>query len=174
MSSPLLSPDDVTEALSELVEELVRLGAQTSIYIVGGAAVMIQAGREVLSRDIDALFAVSPALTQAISVVASNRNWSLDWLNNAVNMFASHFDTEKDWLPYIEKSGISLKVASCELLLAMKLHAGRGRDAEDIDLLIKACEITTRREVEVIFDRFYPTESLKSRSQRLLATYFED
>lgn len=70
MSDPLLSPDDVRRGLEALVDELVERGASTHIRVVGGAAVMIQAGRESLSRDIDALYSPSSSVYEAIRSVA--------------------------------------------------------------------------------------------------------
>ncbi len=142
VSNPFLSPDDVRKGLEALVSELEAKGASSTIYIVGGAAVMIQAGREALSRDVDAFFTPTSALVDAISVVAQKMNWPGDWLNNAVNMFASHHDTNEDWSMHIARRDVVVWVANCSLLLAMKLHAARGRDAEDIDLLVRACKFT--------------------------------
>lgn len=58
-------------------------------------------------------------------------------------------------------------MASVELLLAMKLLAGRGRrDADHIDLLLDACGITSAPEVVALFDRFYPTEEMAPAAAR--------
>ncbi len=53
VSDPQLSPHDVRRGLEALVDELVERGSSSHIRVVGGAAVMIQAGREQLSRDIE-------------------------------------------------------------------------------------------------------------------------
>jgi chemotaxis receptor (MCP) glutamine deamidase CheD len=56
VSDPLFSPDTVRRGLKALVDELAARGASLNIKVVGGAAVMIQAGRETLSQDVDALY----------------------------------------------------------------------------------------------------------------------
>jgi len=96
VSDPQLSPDDVRNALDELVDELIERGASSHICVVGGAGVMIQAGRETLSRDIDALYSPSPQIDEAIRSVAMSNNWVETWLNDAVNMYSSHFDNDED------------------------------------------------------------------------------
>jgi hypothetical protein len=58
---------------------------------------------------------------------------------------------------------VTVSVATCKLLLAMKLLAARPRDVEDITLLIAACGITERQAAFDVFDDYYPTESLKPR-----------
>lgn len=168
MSDPLLSPDDVRRGLEALVYELVERGASTHIRVVGGAAVMIQAGRESLSRDIDALYSPSSSIDEAIRSVAMTRHWPTTWLNDAVKMFASNYDDDKDWEIHITRAGVTVSVATCRLLLAMKLLAARPRDAEDIALLIEACGITTRQAAIDVFDDYYPTESMKPRALRIL------
>jgi hypothetical protein len=41
-------------------------------------------------------------------------------------MFASHYDDDKDWEIHITREEVTVSVATCELLLAMKLLAARG------------------------------------------------
>jgi hypothetical protein len=168
VSDPLLSPEDVRRGLEDLVTELVDQGVTTHIHVVGGAAVMIQAGRQALSRDIDALYPPLPAIDQAIRAVAGAHHWPDTWLNDAVKMYASHYDADADWEVHLTKAGVTVSVATCRLLLAMKLLAARPRDAEDIALLIAACGITDRQGAIEVFDAYYPTEALKPRALAIL------
>lgn len=168
MSDPLFSPDDVREGLEALVDELVERGSTSHIQVVGGAAMMIQANRETLSRDIDALYSPSADIAEAIHSVAVKRNWPETWLNDAVKIFASHFDEPEDWEIHTTRAGVTVSVATCPLLLAMKLLAGRPRDAEDIGLLITACGITTTQAAVDVFDHYFPTEVIKVRSLQIL------
>ena len=121
MSDPLLSPDDVRRGLEALVDELVERGASTHIRVVGGAAVMIQAGRKSLSRDIDALYSPSSNIDEAIRSVAMTQHWPNTWLNVAVKMYASNYDDDEDWEIHITRAGVTVSVATCKLLLATKL-----------------------------------------------------
>ncbi|HQU26220.1 MAG TPA: hypothetical protein PLS29_04215 [Acidimicrobiales bacterium] len=63
---------------------------------------------------------------------------------------------------------MTVKVATCRLLLAMKLLAARPRDVEDIARLLAACGITERHEALDVFDHYYPTEILKPRALMIL------
>lgn len=168
MSDPQFSPDDVRRALDELVDELVARGASTHIRVVGGAGVMIQAGREALTRDIDALYPPSHHIDEAIRAVARSNNWPVAWLNDAVKMYASDVDNDDDWEIRIARAGVVVSVARCPLLLAMKLLAGRARDIDDIARLLVARGITTRDGAMAVFDRYYPSESMKPRTSRIL------
>ena len=66
----LFSPETVRQTLRDLAEELQEAGVPTKIEVVGGAAVALQVGRDALTRDIDALFVPSEALTEVTSRMA--------------------------------------------------------------------------------------------------------
>lgn len=169
----LFSRRDVEEALDALVAELVTEGAEATIRIVGGAAVALQVGREATTGDIDALHASSPAVRAAVQRIADARNWPMTWLNDAVKMYASHHDTEDDWELRTDEGGVAVLVARPEILLAMKLYAGRGsRDADDIDRLIDACGIASVTAALELFDRYYPAEEIAAPAIRQLRHRF--
>ena len=165
----LFSPETVRQTLRDLAEELQEAGVPTKIEVVGGAAVALQVGRDALTRDIDALFVPSEALTEVTSRMARERGWPEDWLNDAAKQFVSHYDEPSDWDVYLDEGGVTILVARSPLLLAMKLHAARGqRDLPDIRRLIESCELPTSEQAEAIFDRYYPQESLSTRARAML------
>lgn len=172
---PLFDKDDLEEALRALVEDLVEAGAEAKIKIVGAAAVTLQVGREEATSDIDALYGSSPEVKAAVERIAEARNWSPTWLNDAVKMYMSHRITDVDWELGIEEGGVTVLYARPQLLLAMKLRAGRGtRDAEDIDGLLDAGGITTLAEAEELFDHYYPEEVIAERAMRQLRERFPE
>ena len=62
----LLSPEDLDDALRLLVTELVAAGVEARFQIVGAAAVTLQVGRDILTRDIDALYTPTPELDDVV------------------------------------------------------------------------------------------------------------
>jgi hypothetical protein len=175
VSEGLFSRHTVEVGLRALVEELTSAGLTGTISIVGAAAVAWHVDRQALTRDIDALHPITPGpeFDAAVERVATAHGWPPNWLNDAVKMYASHFDTEGDWLVILEDSGVVVRVASVELLLAMKLLAGRGRrDSEDIDLLLDECGVTSAPEATAVFDRYYPTEEMAPAAARQVRARF--
>ncbi len=84
-------------------------------------------------------------------------------------MYASHLDVEGDWDLCNQDQGVAILVARPQLLLAMKLLAGRGRrDAEDIDRLLEECQITSVEAALEIFDHYYPQETVADPAMRQL------
>ena len=105
------------------------------------------------------LYGSSNEVRAAVERIAEARNWSPTWLNDAVKMYISHRITDADWEFWIDEGDVTILYARPQLLLAMKLRAGRGiRDAEDIHGLLDACGIASRTEAEELFERYYPEE----------------
>lgn len=169
----LFSTDDVRGALHELAHELRVASLPATIHVVGGAAVALQIGREALTRDVDALHPPSQEFTYVVHLIAARRGWPLNWLNDAVKGFASHFDGAEDWETFDEGGEVTVFVARPQLLLAMKLLAGRGtRDREDIERLLDASKVTSVAAAEAIFNKYYPAENMNHRALALLLERF--
>ena len=118
-----------------------------------------------LTRDIDTLQLGGDEVQAAVDRVARARQWPSDWLNDAANMWASHFDTPDDWTVHLARGGESVCVARPQLLLAMKHLAGRGRrDTCDTDVLLDVCGIESIDQAMAVFNRCYPTESIAPKA----------
>ena len=128
-----------------------------------------------MTRDVDALYPATQQLTDIVRLIADRHGWPEKWLNDAVKGFASHHDTNDDWEVFDDGGGVTVLIARPQLLLAMKLLAGRGtRDREDIERLLDACSITRIVDAEAIFDQYYPVEVMNHRARALLVARFTD
>jgi hypothetical protein len=169
----LFTKAEIEEGLLALADELDTSGVATTICVVGGSAIILHVDRQVLTNDVDALYSSSPEFESAVRKVSEAKRWPETWLNDAVKMWASHYDTDADWEVRIIQGNVTVQVAKPALLLAMKLLAGRGlRDLTDIDLLLEACAITSLDEATALFDKYYPTESIAPRALRQLQDRF--
>ena len=164
----LFSNDDIDAGLRALVAELVSVGAESTILVVGGAAVALQVGREGLTEDIDTLHTPSPAVGEAAQRVALARGWPETWINDSVKMYDSNFHSDTDWQLLIEDQGVIVCIARPRLLLA-----GRGRrDQTDIDRLLEALGITSMEDAAAVFNHYYPTEVIRPNAMRQLESRF--
>jgi hypothetical protein len=169
----LFSNDDIKASLSALVAELVSVGAESTILVVGGAAVALQVGREGLTEDIDTLHTPSPEVRKAAQRVALAKGWPETWLSDNAKMYDSHFHTDADWEILIEDHGVVVCIAGPRLLLAMKLLSGRGRrDETDIDRLLEALGFTSIKDAVAVFDHYYPMDVIKPNAMRQLESRF--
>jgi len=163
----------IIAALTELADELVRSGMKIQIRVVGGAAISVAFDRETTTTDVDAMYGANPDVENAARTIAYRHGWPENWLNDNVKQFASHFDTPDDWTNLDVRDGVAIRVASAQLLLAMKLFAARGRrDSQDIDRLLDACAIQDAEAAVALFERYYPEEELSERALRQLHERF--
>lgn len=64
---------------------------------------------------------------------------------------------------------VTVRVASAELLLAMKLRADRGlRDRDDIYNLLVICGCKSILEVEEIYEKFHHQEVMDGRTRQVV------
>ena len=154
---------DALEALSECMRQK-RLRAH--IYIVGGAAMALAHRRSRTTFDVDALIVdETGSVVEAAREIAVERDLPRDWLNDNVRQLAvmpprpdrcarTVFDS-----PHLVVTG-----ASPRHLLAMKVHAARDNDVEDITTLVRLLGIATMTEVREIHKAVFPHADLPARS----------
>jgi len=172
-ADPLLDHDTLLDALGDLVRRLRERRVSAGIRLVGAAAIALAYDHDrPETRDVDAYLTPAGLILEVATSIAEERGWKTDWLNTKVVMFQSHHDGPEDWNVVIEEDGVTVSVASAELLLAMKLLASRGtRDAEDIAILLEASGITTLEEAKDVFDRYYPDDEIKPQGVRVVEAW---
>jgi hypothetical protein len=145
----------ILEALEALGDELTRAGVRGQIFIVGGAAMALAYSTRRVTKDIDAVFEPKSAIYTAASKVAEDLGLPEDWLNDAVERFMPGPDQDPRPVPAIR--GIEVTTASPRYLLAMKLMAMRfGEDDEDIETLLRACDIRSADDALELLGQIYP------------------
>ena len=147
----------IISALQALGEQLANDGVRAQLFIVGGAAMALAYSTRRVTRDIDAVFEPKSAIYAAAAKVAEQHGLPEDWLNDAVKGFMPGEDEHARPLPDIP--GIEITTASPQYLLAMKLMAMRfGEDDEDIEILLRECDIHTAAEALDLLERIYPSQ----------------
>lgn len=163
--------ETITAALSELAQRAADAGITATVCLVGGAAIELLVGDRGSTRDIDSIIYRVGSLDGVIAVMAAERGWPVDWLNSSDSMFASDLDDPHTWEVLMEDRSVTVRIASPEVLVAMKLRAGRGRrDFDDLELLLGHLGWDSTRAGEM-FCSYYPHEALNARSRRFLAAW---
>jgi hypothetical protein len=166
----LLTRNDILDGVRELATRLDTGGHQLTLHIVGGAAVMLTVRPDRQSTvDIDTWINTSSeatrlAVAQHVSQIANERGWPDDWLNDKARLFIPEAvgGSTEEWSALLVVGAVTVVTARPDVLLAMKLFAGRGRrDMPDLPALIDACGLTTRAEIESVFETLYPYEEMK-------------
>jgi hypothetical protein len=151
------------ERMRSLLDELdIRLqgrGVKASIYVVGGAAMALEYGRDGLTPDIDAVVG-HRAVVEEARVLAERHGLPESWLNSNA---AGWVPPRPSWaLRRATKLGLTVHVAPAEHVLAMKLIALRRKDRPDIRLLIQHCGMVdaTANDYADLLEQIYAGEGL--------------
>lgn len=165
---------EMRSALEELAVRLDAAGVEGRIRLMGGAAIALDFPERGLTTDADALYQPAEAIEEVAAAIGRERGWSDNWLNRDVKMYASDFDHLAAWSTLVVVGAVSVVVAPPDLLLAMKLRAGRGRrDSDDVEWLLDRCGIGSLAEAEEIFDRYYPRDEIAPGARRQIEARFQ-
>jgi hypothetical protein len=147
----------ILSALGALGDELTSQGVRGQIFIVGGAAMAIAYSTRRVTKDIDAVFEPKGAIYAAAAKVSEDLGLPEDWLNDAVKGYMPGDDEHPRPVPDIR--GIEVTTASPRYLLAMKLMAMRfGEDDEDIEILLRECDLRSADEALDLLKQIYPLQ----------------
>jgi hypothetical protein len=162
----------IVTALQALGDELTSRGVHGQVFVVGGAAMALAYSNRRVTRDIDAIFEPKMIIYEAAEKVGQNLGLPADWLNDAAKSFMPGPDQDPRPVPEIE--GIEIATASPRYLLAMKLMASRiGEDDEDIEILLRACKLTSPEQALDLLNDMYPTREPPPKARLFLETLFE-
>jgi Nucleotidyltransferase of unknown function (DUF6036) len=157
----------ILRALQALGEELTREGVRAQIFIVGGAAMALAYSTRRITKDIDAIFEPKQTVYAAAAKVAEELGLPENWLNDAVKGFLPGPDEAPRPVPSVE--GIEVTTASPRYLLAMKLMAMRfGEDDEDIEILLRECDIDSPKEALGVLEQIYPAKEPPAKTRFFL------
>ncbi len=166
-----LDRDDLISGLRSIVSELRERGESAGIRIVGGAALNLRYFDRPGTDDIDASIRPPTSVLEIAHEIAEARGWPSNWLNTD----PAHFIpiVKGSWESIFDDEGISIWVASPEMLLAMKLRASRpGRDEDDMAQLLSLCRVTTSEQAEELFESLFPGEVLQEKAFKMLRVIF--
>jgi hypothetical protein len=167
VTGPILDRAAITEALRRLGERLAYRGIVADLYVFGGAAMALAYDLRRSTRDIDALFEPHGAVLAEAQAVALELGLPQWWLNEQASSYVAP-GGDADAPVVFEHPGLRVHAASPQHLLAMKVLAGRRRDADDIRLLAERLGLTTAAEVQAVCRSVFPDESLPERTRKLL------
>jgi Nucleotidyltransferase of unknown function (DUF6036) len=162
----------IVAALQALGDELTAQGVRGQIFVVGGAAMALAYSTRRVTRDIDAVFEPKSSIYAAAARVAAAQGLPEDWLNDAVKGFMPGVDDRARPVPDI--TGIEITTASPQYLLAMKLLAMRiGEDDEDIEILLRECDLHSAEEALALLARVYPEREPAPKTRFFLEQLFD-
>jgi hypothetical protein len=160
---------DIRRLLELLGEELVTVGVEGELYLVGGAVMCLAFDARPATRDVDALFRPTREIREAAARVADRAGVPRGWLNDAVKRF---LDERGDFDPFLELPNLRVFIARPEYLLAMKCASMRlaeeFRDIDDVRYLLRYLNITTVGQALEIVTRYIDEDRLMPKTHLAL------
>jgi hypothetical protein len=120
-----LNRDDLIGALTRLGQLAATDGHAIELLVVGGGVMVMEFGTRDSTRDLDGIVtnAIDPAAVRRYAqVVAMERNWPADWLNDGAKGFLVGVTVPNN---LFVSEGIRVFRPAYEQLLAMKLCVAR-------------------------------------------------
>ncbi len=165
------------ELLDKLNEKMPPVHTPADIYVVGGAAMALEYDAVRQTEDIDVVIRryESEVLAAAEAVAAENADIEPDWLNQTAK---AHKNlprvADPDERTSYEGSRVRVNSAGPEWLLAMKIEAGREKDAGDIVRLLKETGTKRIEEAEAIHQRAFPGHQLSDERRKNVKALLTD
>jgi hypothetical protein len=160
---------DLESGLRELAALLLERGTTGDMQVFGGAALSLGFFDRGTTADIDARICFDADVTDLLQLIARKRGWQADWLNDAGKGFLPLYGRPVEWRTVFDQDGVTIRLASAEALLAMKLNANRpGRDDEDIAQLLVICGVDSLAGAEEVFEAYYPGDCMTERALRMV------
>lgn len=183
MSEPKVSlgREDTARYLGLLSKRLGERGLQARLFVVGGAAMALayypEGVERRLSDDVDAFGHPSDVVFEIAAEIAEDEGLQQDWLNaDAKGFLPAHGTGEGVIVDLSVEGGLTVEVASPELMLAMKIRSARpGRDTDDLAVLVRLVGVRSVDEARDLFDDVYDGEEIFTRrAQTLLEAVLDE
>ena len=142
-----LSADEIRELLGELLDRAQAAGIDVDAYVVGGAAMALQLGREQLTPDVDGLFRPFDDVARIGRDMADEHGLSPTWVNENARPFIVFDITHERHFVDVTIRSHTIRVASPRALLAMKMARYARKDYPDITALIASLGVGTAEEI---------------------------
>ena len=142
-----LSAAEIRELLLELLDRAAADGIEVDAFLVGGAAMALQLGREQLTPDVDGLFRPFDAVVRIGRAMGEEQGLSPTWINQNARPFIVFDINDPQHFVDVPIGAHTIRVASPRALLAMKMERYARKDYPDIASLIEALGLTTADEI---------------------------
>ena len=154
MTAPQLDRETLLRAFRSLDERLHRAHVNADVFVFGGAAMVMGYDARPATRDVDAVWRPHGAVQKAAWAVAAELGLQQSWLNEQASFY---LPVDVAWSGATMFAGSSLRViqAPPELLLAMKVRAGRPIDLDDVVVLAKHLGLETSESIVALAERVF-------------------
>ena len=177
MVKKLLTRDRAVELLDRLNRELSKTNSPAELYVVGGAAMMLEYDGNRRTQDIDYTVEGNAFDVQAAAetITKEEQDIAADWLNDHAEKMGFIPDTpDTEARQSYQGSHLTVNTASPKRMLAMKMHAGRKEDAGDLMKLMTMTGVRTMDQAMEIFKDTFTNTKLTDDAHALMTALTSD
>ena len=163
----VLSGDRIRELFAALDRELAKRSVVGEIGLLGGAVMCLVFQARESTRDVDAVFAPTREIRDAVRSVARTCDVPDDWLNDAAKGFMV---SSPPRIQVLDLPNLRVWAPTAEYMLAMKCVSARfdTHDAGDVAFLIRHLGLVAPAQVFERIARYYPHERVPPRTRFLV------
>lgn len=178
---------EIESYLAQLGQELVDRGVQQPVrmLLIGGAFMLLQVQNRLMTDDVDVVLTdiedtsvslLYLQLNSAVQAIARQHGLKGNWLNDMMGDALRENGPLPPGTLWRTFGVIELYLPPKAYILALKLMAGRTKDAEDIEALSLELQIQTRKQAQQLVDRYMPDKQLQQLSEldRTLHDFFSE
>lgn len=164
--------EKLIDELGELSSRLAKRKLRASVYIAGGAAMILAHRSSRTTFDVDVLFIDGHAAVLSIAKeMAKERNLKPNWFNNGMRLFMEHLPPfDKRAKTVFETRHLIVAGASPDYLAAMKIRAGRKRDIQDIKHLLDTSALESVDQMIETHKAIFPDKEIPLENIQALRT----
>jgi hypothetical protein len=177
--------DALLDAFDRIGRAAVGAGTKLQIAVYGGSALMLASNFRFATEDVDIReigIDWPDWLSQAISAIAAENDWSATWFNDAVTFHLSPLARhDRDHVAFgtfprrNEPVGLSVFIPTARYMLALKLKSLRisdfdkgAQDMSDTANLLKVLGLTEVEQAIEVLAEFFPKSAADADKQRFV------
>jgi len=176
--------DALLDAFDRIGRAAVGAGTKLQIAVYGGSALMLASNFRFATEDVDIreIGAEWPGwLSEVISAIATENDWSATWFNDAVTFHLSPLARDRDHVALgtfprrNEPVGLSVFIPTARYMLALKLKSLRisdfdkgAQDMSDTANLLKVLGFTEVEQAIEVLAEFFPKSAADADKQRFV------
>ncbi|MDH6532457.1 hypothetical protein M2119_000694 [Aurantimicrobium minutum] len=146
------------ELFTAMGEGLERKHATATVYVFGGAAMLMHGLRRGMTEDIDVYSLRSDSLRETVAQLTAEYDLAPEWVSSTGSGFVPGPGTD-ELIQEKVFGGLTVQIASPRNLLAHKLTALRPKDLDDLHELMKINEISHSSQALAIVTELYDEET---------------
>lgn len=175
MEKPVMNKQQIIDNLKLLGEELeaLHLSQPVCLLMIGGAYMITQFGNRTQTEDVDVFTRLDKytedyrRFRSAIHFIANDAHVSQKWVSDNIGDFMQLVGPIPEGTLWLKNGLLEIYIPEPQYILVLKLLAGRDKDIEDIQVLLRYLRLRERKRVEGLLQKYVEEQMLIDEQEKL-------